>query len=185
MPARTTVAVRAKRATEDDLRATPRDGHKYELVDGEIRVSPTGYRHGTVCVNLVLALGNFVKQHNLGQVLESGVGFRLPGGNVRCPDVSFIAASRLAGRPVTDDFSELPPDLAVEVLSPSERPRHVLDKVGEYLEAGVRLVWVIDPQSAKAIVYRSLSEVTEIQADDHLDGGEVLPGFRCPLRDVL
>jgi Uma2 family endonuclease len=104
---------------------------------------------------------------------------------VRSPDVSFIAAQRLAGHPLSDDFSDLPPDLAVEVLSPSERPRHVLDKVGEYLEAGVRLVWVIDPQKAKAVVYRSLSDVSELTGDDELDGGDVLPGFRCRLSEIL
>lgn len=179
------MAVPAKRATEDDLRATPEDGRKYELVDGEIRVSPTGTRHGQVCVNLVLALGNFVRARALGQVLDSSTGFRLAGGNVRSPDVSFIAAARLGSQPPTDDFCELPPDLAVEVLSPSERPRHVLDKVGEYLEAGIRLVWVIDPSKAKAIVYRSLSDVTELHANDELDGGDVLPGFRCRLSEIL
>jgi Uma2 family endonuclease len=185
MPGRGSVAVHAKRATEDDLRATPRDGRKYELVDGEIRVSPTGARHGQVCVNLVVALTNFARERGLGQVLESSTGFRLVSGNVRSPDVSFIAAKRLGGRPLPDDFSELPPDLAVEVLSPSERPRHVLDKVGEYLEAGVRLVWVIDPQKAKAVVYTSLSDVTELTGNDELDGGEVLPGFRCRLTEIL
>lgn len=185
MPARTLVAVPAKRATEDDLRATPQDGRKYELVDGEIRVSPTGARHGKVSVNLVVALANFAREHRLGQVLESSTGFRLPGGNVRSPDVSFIAAARLVSHPLTDDFSELPPDLAVEVLSPSERPRHVLDKVGEYLEAGVRLVWVIDPPREKAIVYKSLSDVTELHAGDELDGEDVLPGFRVKLSEIL
>ena len=69
MPARDSVAVPAKRATEDDLRATPQDGRKYELVDGEIRVRPTGLRHSRICVNLVLALGTFVKDRGLGQVL--------------------------------------------------------------------------------------------------------------------
>ena len=185
MPARDSVAVPAKRATEDDLRATPQDGRKYELVDGEIRVRPTGLRHSRICVNLVLALGTFVKDRGLGQVLESGVGFRLPGGNVRSPDASFIAARRLADQHLTDDFSELVPDLAVEVTSPSERPRHVLDKVGEYLEAGVQLVWVIDPRKAKAVVYRSASDVTELQADDELDGEDVLPGFKCKLSEIL
>ena len=77
------------------------------------------------------------------------------------------------------------PDLAVEVTSPSERPRHVLDKVGEYLEAGVQLVWVIDPRKAKAVVYRSASDVTELQADDELDGEDVLPGFKCKLSEIL
>jgi len=85
----------------------------------------------------------------------------------------------------SDDFPDLAPDLAVEVLSPSERPRHVLDKVGEYLETGVRLVWIIDPAKAKAVVYRSLCDVIELQAGDQLDGGDVLPGFRCRLSDIL
>jgi Uma2 family endonuclease len=71
------------------------------------------------------------------------------------------------------------------VLSPGDRPRHVLDKVGEYLEAGVRLIWVIDPGKARAVVYRSLSDVRELADDDVLDGEDVLPGFRCPLRDIL
>src|SRR5262245_58272059 len=173
MPARNSVAVPAKRATEDDLRATPQDGRKYELVDGEIRVSPTGRRHGRVCVNLVLALGNFVKAHALGELLDSSTGFRLPGGSVRSPYASFIAAARLPSEATSDDFADVPPDLAVEVLSPSERPRHVLDKVGEYLEAGVRLVWVIDPRKAKAAVYRSMTDVKELHADDELDGEDV------------
>lgn len=185
MPARTTVAIPANRATENDLRATPRDGRKYELVDGEIRVSPGGIRHSHVSLTLASRLHAFATEHGAGHVFDSSVGFRLPGGNVRSPDASFVARGRLRGEALTDDFGDLAPDLAVEVLSPSERPRHVLDKVGEYLEAGVRLVWVIDPRRAKAIVYRSLSDVTELEADDELDGGEVLPGFRCVLRDVL
>jgi Uma2 family endonuclease len=179
------VAIPAKRATEEDLLATPRDGQKYELVDGEIRVSPTGARHGLVCANLVAALTVFAKGRALGQVFDSSTGFRLPSGNVRSPDASFIASARLATQPATDDFSNLAPDLAVEVLSPSEGPRHVLDKVGEYLEAGVRLVWVIDPPKAKAVVYRSLSDVTELGADETLDGEVALPGFRCRLADLL
>ena len=185
MPARATVAVPARPATEDDLRATPRDGRKYELVDGEIRVSPAGARHEAVSLKLAARLLAYVAHAGAGHAFGSSVGFRLPGGNVRSPDVSFVARGRFPGDTPPDDFGDLAPDLAVEVLSPSERPRHVLDKVGEYLEAGVRMVWIIDPRKAKAIVYRSLSDVTELQGGDALDGGEVLPGFRCPLRDVL
>jgi Uma2 family endonuclease len=80
---------------------------------------------------------------------------------------------------------ELAPDLAVEVLSPEDSPREVLDKVGEYLAAGVRLVWVIDPRASRAVRYRSLTDVHEIGPDGNLDGEEVLPGFRCPLADLL
>lgn len=71
------------------------------------------------------------------------------------------------------------------MISPGDRPRYVFDKVGEYLEAGVRLVWVIDPRKACAVVYRSLSEVRDLGPDDALVGEDVLPGFRCVLRDIL
>lgn len=179
------MATPTHRATEDDLRATPRDGQKYELVDGEIVVSPAGTRHGTVCVNLLLLLGNFVRGRNLGQVLESSTGFRLPGGNVRSPDVSFIARDRLAGEPLSDDFSNLPPDLAVEVLSPNDRTRELMDKIGEYLQAGVRMVWVVDPKRERGAVYRSLTDVRELGPDGTFDGEDVVPGFACRLRDIL
>ena len=185
MAARESVAVPASPATEDDLRATPQDGQKYELVDGEIRVSPGGGRHSLVSLRLASRLHVFVTEHAAGYAFDSSMGFRLPGGNVRSPDASFVAAGRFPHTQPPEDFGDLAPDLAVEVLSPSERPRLVLDKVGEYLECGVRLVWVIDPRKAKAVVYRSVSDVTELTADDDLDGGDVLPGFRVRLSDLL
>jgi Uma2 family endonuclease len=172
-------------ATEEDLLAMPDDGQKYELVDGEIRVSPAGNRHSYVAAQLVAALSVFVKEHRLGYVMGADAGFRLPSKNVRSPDVSFVAAGRFPQNRPPDDFGNLAPDLAVEVLSPHDRPRHVLDKVGEYLEAGVRLIWVIDPRKASATVYRSLSDVRKLGADDSLDGEDVLPGFRCRLGEIL
>lgn len=172
-------------ATEQDLLAMPKDGRKYELVDGEVRVSPAGDRHSVVAVHLASLLFTFVKQHRLGWVCGADAGFRLPGGNVRSPDASFVASGRFPDDQPPDDFGELAPDLAVEVISPGDRPRYVFDKVGEYLEAGVRLVWVIDPRKACAVVYRSLSEVRDLGPDDALDGQDVLPGFRCVLRDIL
>jgi Uma2 family endonuclease len=172
-------------ATEEDLLAMPQDGHKYELVDGEIRMSPSGGRHGVVEAQLVALLVPFVKQHHLGHVTCGDAGFRLPSKNVRSPDVGFVASGRFPDDKVPDDFGDLAPDLAVEVLSPHDRPRHVLDKVGEYLEAGVRLIWVIDPRHGRAVVYRSLSDVRELGADGDLDGEDVVPGFRCALRDIL
>ena len=174
-----------KLATEEDLLAMPRDGHKYELVDGEIRMSPTGNRHGEVIAQLSALLVTFVKPRRLGHVISGDAGFRMPDKNVRSPDVSFVAAGRFPDDKVPDDFGDLAPDLAVEVLSPHDRPRHVLDKVGEYLEAGVHLIWVIDPRHGRAVVYRSLSDVHELGPGDELDGEDVIPGFRCALRDVL
>ena len=171
-------------ATEDDLRAMPEDGQKYELVDGEIRVSPAGDRHGFIAAQLVALLVPFVKQRKLAFVF-SDAGFRLPSGNVRSPDASFVATGRFPDDKVPDDWGSVAPDLAVEIVSPGDRPRHVLDKVGEYLEAGVRLVWVVDPRHERAVVYRSVSDVRELGPDDAFDGEDVIPGLRFVLRDVL
>jgi Uma2 family endonuclease len=173
------------RATEEDLRNSPEDGQKHELVDGAIVVSPAGTRHGIVSVRLSGRLFSFVEAGRLGYVVDSSTGFRLPGSNVRLPDVAFIARGRFPDERVPEDFSDVPPDLAVEVLSPSDRPRFVLDKVGEYLQAGVRLVWVIDPKRRRAAVYRSTTDVREISAEGVLEGEDVLPGFECPLAEIL
>lgn len=159
----------------------PQDGRKYELVDGEIVVSPAGGRHGKVTVRLVVRLGAFVESNKLGHVFDSSTGYILPGGNRRAPDVSFVARGRFPGEEVPRGFIELPPDLAAEVLSPGDDPRNVMDKVGEYLKAGVRLVWVIDPESRRAVSYRSLTAVREIAVEGSLDGEDVVPGFVCSL----
>jgi Uma2 family endonuclease len=163
----------------------PKDGQKYELVDGQIRVSPAGDRHSVVALRLGSRLLAFAEQHALGHVCGADAGFRLPGGNVRSPDASFIAAGRFRDDRVPDDYGNVAPDLAVEVLSPGDRPRYVLDKIGEYLEAGVRLVWVIDPKRARAAIYRSLSDVRQLGPDESLEGDDILPGFSCRLRDIL
>jgi len=178
-------SVQKRLATEEDLRAIPKDGQKYELVDGEVRVSPAGDRHSVIALHLGSLLLTFVRQHGLGHVMGADAGFRLPSGNVRSPDVSFVAAGRFPNDAPPEDYGAIAPDLAVEVISPGDRPRYVLDKVGEYLEAGVRLVWVIDPRNARAVAYRSLTDLDEIDAAGPLEGGEVLPGFTCRLSDLL
>ncbi len=173
------------RATEADLLRMPNDGYKYELVDGEIRMSPGGARHGQVGVRLSALLHAFVSARKLGHVFESSTGFRLPGGNLRSPDVSFVSAGRFENESVPEGFPDLTPDLAVEVVSPGDSPRHVLDKVGEYLQAGTRLVWVIDPKRERAAVYRSLTAVRELRPEHALDGEVVVPGFTMALADLL
>jgi Uma2 family endonuclease len=151
-------------ATEADLMAMPSDGHRYELVDGEIRrMSSAGGRHGDT----------------------PDTGFRLPNGNVRSPDVSFVAAGRFENEKPPVGYIPFAPDLAVEVLSPDDRSREVFDKVGEYLDAGARLVWVLDPEKRSANRFRSLMDVRALGIDDDLDGEDVLPGFRCPLSEIL
>jgi Uma2 family endonuclease len=176
--------------TDEDLLRLPRDGFKYELVDGEIRVSPAGTRHGQVSVKLVILLGSHVQKHGLGVVLDPSTGFRLPGRkpgqkDVRSPDVTFVATGRFPEDKGPVGFAELAPDLAVEVLSPDDRRRDVLDKVGEFLDSGTRLVWVIDPEKRAAAVYRSLTDVRRLGPADDLDGEDVVPSFSCRLEEIL
>lgn len=172
------------RATEADLRNAPDDGGRYELVDGAVvRMRPAGARHGHVNIRLAARLEAYASAAGLGRVYDSSTGFRMPSGNVRSPDVSFVSAGRID--PEERGFAPVPPDLAVEVLSPSESPRHVADKVAEYLEAGVRLVWVIDPESRTAAAYRSLTRVRTVAERDALDGEDVLPGLRLPLAELF
>jgi Uma2 family endonuclease len=186
MPAEaTSKAMPTPLATEQDLRLMPEDGRKYELVDGVICVSPAGFRHGELCVRIVVRLGSFVEANGLGTVLDSSTGFKMPSGNVRSPDVSFVAEGRIGRDRGLEGYADVVPDLAVEVLSPDDRARYLMDKVGEYLQAGVRLVWVIDPVQRRAAVYRSLTDVQELGAGDFLDGDDVVPGFRCPLTEIF
>jgi Uma2 family endonuclease len=171
--------------TDEELLQLPKDGNKYEVVDGELRMSPAGLLHEEVVARLLTRMRTLADERRLGTVLGSNVLYVLPSGNRRGPDVSFVASGRLTAAVRAEPFPRLAPDLAVEVLSPSDRPRAVLDRVGEYLESGVRLVWVIDPQKRCAVEYRSLSQAREIYTSGNLDGADVLPGFVCAIDETL
>jgi Uma2 family endonuclease len=158
-----------------------------ELVKGVLVVrEPAGYRHGEVAMNVALVLGNFVKAHQLGRLLAAETGFKLFANpdTVRAPDVAFVRSDRVPDPPPTG-FPAMAPDLAVEVLSPDDRPGEVLEKVGDWLNAGVRLTWVVDPVRSVARVYRADGTETRLAVGDMLDGEDVLPGFSCRLTDVL
>jgi Uma2 family endonuclease len=177
--------------TDKDAERMPGDAQKCERVDGEIRLSSGGFRHGAVSLRLAARLLAYVTEHKLGHVVDSSAGFRWPGrqasgpDNVRSPDVSFVAPRRLPGEREPDGFPYLAPELAVEVLAPGDRSADVLEKVGEYLDVGARLVWVIDPAKRAGIVYRGLTDVRMIREMDVLDGEDVVRGFACRLKDVL
>lgn len=177
--------------SDDDLSRAPRDGRKYERVDGAMRVTPAGFRHGAISMRLGARLLAFVSERGLGHVVDSSTGFRWPSrtpgapDDVRSPDVSFVAAGRLPDEREPEGYAALAPDLAVEVASPTDRPADVLSKVGAYLDAGTRLVWVIDPEKRTAAIYRSMTGVRAVAVDGVLEGEDVVPGFACPLKDVL
>ncbi len=168
-------------ATIEDLLRTPDDGRKYELVDGEIVVSPAGVRHGQVAGKILYMIATFLENSPIGIVLTPDVGIRLPNGNVRSPDVTFVRNEKLPDGRAPDTFGEFVPDLAVEVLSPSDSVRHVAAKIGEFLECGVPIVWLVDPSRGTVTVYRSLSETQQLEGEDRIEADGVLPGFSCPV----
>jgi Uma2 family endonuclease len=147
---------------------------------------PPGTWHGVVAGNLAYFLGDFVRRHGLGLVLAQDTGFKIGSDpdTVRAPDVAFVARDR-AGAIQPRRYAELAPDLLAEILSPDDRPAEVLAKVADWLGAGTRLVWVVDPERSEARVYRRDGSLTMLREHDSLEGEDVLPGFSCPLQAVL
>jgi Uma2 family endonuclease len=173
--------------TAEELLETNIPNKATELVRGRLVVrEPPGSRHGTVAMNLAVRLANHVESLGAGQIFAAETGFTLfrAPDTVRAPDIAFVRRERLPD-PVPAGYLELAPDLVVEVLSPSDRPGEVLAKVGDWLEAGARLVWAIDPERRIARVYRPDGSESSITADGQLDGEDVLPGFSCPLAGIL
>lgn len=175
------------RITPDDLLAMP-DEKNYELVDGELVERTMGNESGWSAGQLYRRLSDFCDQNDSGWVLGAETGYRCfsdDPNRVRKPDVSFVRKGRLPGERVARGYDSLPPDLAVEVISPNDLYGQVNIKVEEYLGAGVRLVWVIDPDSRTAHIHRADREMSRIHEDDDLDGEDVLPGFTCRLGDIF
>ena len=158
-----------------------------ELVRGRLVVrEPPGLRHGFVAARLARLLANHVADHDLGIVVASETGFRLSSDpdTVRAADAAFIRRDRVPD-PLPYGYAALAPDLVAEVLSPGDRPGEVMNKVGDWLNAGCRLVWVIDPARRRALVYCADGSVSLLAEQDRLDGEDVLPGFSSALGDVL
>ncbi len=158
-----------------------------ELVHGRMIVrEPAGYRHGRVAADLSYVIQQHVKANDLGVVYAAETGFVLARDpdTVRAPDVAFISVKRLP-EPEPSGYAELAPDLVIEVLSPEDRPGEVLAKIGDWLAAGSRLVWVVDPKRRETLVYRADGSAVILGDDGVLDGEDVIPGFACPLQEIL
>ncbi len=157
-----------------------------ELVRGQVvREPPAGFEHGWLGVEIAAILRQFVQVRSLGKVVGSDAGFVLfdEPPTVRAPDVAFVARDRLTFDPKR--FAPLAPDLAVEIVSPSNTVSEIHGKVMDYLDAGTRVVWVVDPGSRSVTVYRARDDVQWLTGDDDLDGEPVLPGFRLRLSELF
>jgi Uma2 family endonuclease len=175
--------------TADELMELPeKAGVSYELVRGELRcMAPSAALSGVVAMRLGRRMDGFADEHDLGVCGTAESGFRLNSDpdTVRAPDLWFVRADRIPADGIPETFWPGAPDLAVEVLSPSDRFVSVIEKVQDYLASGTRLVWVIDPKGRSAAVFRPDARPLLLQEDGVLDGADVLPGFSVILRDVL
>ncbi len=182
------VLQRRELVTAEELFDSADDGYRYELVRGErIRMDPTGGRHAAVAVRIARLLDEYVEAHDLGVCGTAEPGFVLQRAPdvVRAPDVSFVAKARIPEAGIPAAYWPGPPDLAVEVVSPSDRLADVHGKIAEYFAAGTRLVWLVEPAARVVYAYRSQHDVQVIGGGGELTGGEVLPGFRCPVRRLF
>src|SRR2546426_6344775 len=135
--------------TADQLFRMRDDGFRHELVKGELRtMTPTGFNHGEIVMNLAAPLGTYVRSNSLGVVLGAETGFKIGSDpdTVRAPDIAFVRMERILATGETDKFWPGPPDLAVEVLSPRDTVYEVEEKVANWLTAGVSMVWVVNPK---------------------------------------
>jgi Uma2 family endonuclease len=166
----------------------PDDGFRYELVRGELRkMAPASHTHGRFEINFAAPLFQHVKANNLGAVYGADTGFKLASDpdTVRAPDAAFIRRERVEEVGDTEGYWPGAPDLAVEVISPGDTYTEVEEKVFDWLEAGTRMVIVMNPRKRTVTVYRSLTEIVVLTENDTLDGGDVVPGWSVKVRDLF
>ena len=172
--------------TDEELLALPKDGNKYEVLQGILTTSPAGFTHEFIGVRLIVALDNFVRSHKLGAVLGSSLGCWMENRDFLSPDVSFIAKERIRGeKNPGEKFFDGAPDLVVEVLSPGDRNKLRYDKLVDYFANGSRLVWVVNPKQRDVLIYHSPENHEILREGDVISGESVLPGFTLPVSELF
>jgi Uma2 family endonuclease len=143
--------------------------------------------HGRVTMNVAWRLARYVVENQLGAVYAAETGFRLSSDpdTVRAPDVAFVSQARIEEVGEVEGFWPEAPDLAVEVISPGDSYSEVEEKVFAWLDAGTKMVVVINPQQRSATVYKSPSDITALTEADVLIGGDIVPGFRLAIREIF
>jgi Uma2 family endonuclease len=181
--------VEQKLITADEffLMPPPADGSRVELVRGEVvTVCRPGFRHGLRQLRIGGILDHFGRSTKQGRaVVETGAVTRRAPDTVRGPDISYWSAERLPLDQEPVGYPEMAPDLCVEVLSPNNVMARIREKMREYFERGVRMVWIVDPEDRNVAVYRSLDEGRIFHESATLAGEDVLPGFRCQVKELF
>ena len=158
------------------------DIEEYEYVKGElVPMSPATRVHSKISVNVIRYLARHVDENQLGEVHVKAT-FQVDERALK-PDVAFVSTAGLDGD--ENKGFPIPPDIAIEVVSPTDVQSHVVDKAFAYLNAGTRIVWVLEPRSQTATVYRSEKDITLLTCEDTLTGEDVVPGFACPVSQLF
>lgn len=174
--------------TAEQLANLPDDGKRYELVCGELSaMSPHGGHHGRVAMKIGRLLGNFVEEHELGEVFAAETGFLLATNpdTVRAPDAAFLRADRFAKVEDVEGFLPVAPDLVVEVVSPNDSSSAVEEKAISWIHFGVRLVMVADPANRSIRMYREQGSIAVKFAGDQVDASDVVDGWKFSVDDVF
>jgi Uma2 family endonuclease len=176
------MSTKTRPMTADEFLMMPDDGFLHELIRGEVTtMSLPGGRHGKIALEIGRLLSNHVKAHGLGDTYAAETGFLIERDpdTVRGADVAFVRRERLSEITNPDKHVPFAPDLAVEVVSPSDRLDEVSEKAEVWLLAGARMVWLVDPKTRTVTVHRQGIEPRTLAVDETLDGGEIVPGFSC------
>lgn len=175
------MSVITQQVTADELSVMPHHGFKYDLIRGELRkMPPAGSLHGAIAARLTIALGHYVEANDLGEVFGAETGFKLASNpdTVLGPDLSFVSKARIPSEGIPVAFWPGAPDLAVEVISPGNTQREIEEKTSEYLRAGARVVWVINPKRRTVTVHRADRAPETLTEANMLEGADVVPGFQ-------
>lgn len=179
---------RPKLITADELLELYGKGVRGELIRGVLcETMPSGGEHGEIVMNLGAELRQFTKAGKLGRIFGSDAGVRLERDpdTIREPDIAYISSEKLPWSTRVTGFYETVPDLVVEVASPSNSHWELNDKALMWLHYGVRLVWVVYPDTRNVTVYRANHRALTLSDEDALDGLDVLPGFTCVVSEIF
>jgi Uma2 family endonuclease len=181
------MATITKTYTPEDLLAMP-DGDQYELVDGNLVERNMGAQSSLIGGEIDYRIRIFNEEHRLGWAWPADCSYQCFPDRpslVRKPDVSFLRFGRLPDEQIPEGHLRIPPDLAVEVLSPNDLDYETDQKIEQYLAAGVQLVWVVNPESRTILIYRADGTIHGLRERDELSGEAVLPGFRCRVGEIF
>ncbi|MCS6830054.1 MAG: Uma2 family endonuclease [bacterium] len=183
------VATKQKTYTVQDLAALSRTlAGRWEVVEGRLReLPPANFKHGIVAGRLFARLYNFVEVQGGGYVTVAETGFVLSEEplTLRAPDIAFVRREKLPEGELPEQFARFVPDIVAEVVSPTDTYSALTSKVSQWLESGVRLVWVVDPSDRTVSVHRAGHPVQILREEDTLTGDDVLPGFACKVSEIF